>query len=888
MSAPTAAVSQPSMAGDDVVYLCAGVGWRVAAGERTPQRLSFGEGRLRHLMGDPDGEASVAVVEHSGTVEVRVLNRPGAEPVLALAGAGPVTPLAWLDRATILMGVDEHDGGGAPITLIEIELDTPGEVRLSELSHLRSLDSDRSGRRVAVTAGVHPAHVREWRGGSRGRLLRRDGHGRWRSESSPWANPADACILGDRVYVLDDPAGPVDLFSRPLDGGPVRCHGLASRGHVTSLRRGRDRLVVGVSGAALVLDPVTGALHDVPEPPVQDHPPVGQLHPWSVQAWSADAAGSAAAGVGEGRLVVACGHGDGTWTMPLSYGWVIAADWAGPGTLVAVVRDGDHTRILEIAVGAFTITPQTLPVGAMSFHPDEATAGPSGVVLSSALAGVLSVARDGRVQELERRPAHRRGAPVLSSDGTLVAWAEEDELAGAVIRIARLGSDACETIVVPGAGAHLPVFDSHDQLLFVSTPVSPLTGSAAPVRQESVLCSVDPAQVLDGVGRSPRGAPASVQVLARGLREVTDVTVDGETSWVRDRSGLRSIDVQGRINLVDEAASASVGGRPGAAVPRRRREQISRLAGTRVAPGAASGAWTMRRCLDLINAHAVSEPEQGPLWASAATLLGWAERCVGEDELDVALRCALRQVGRSHTALLPSVVRDTTGALESRSRVAEARDRARDRLAGRAHYVAVPDVSTTGVHVVESLCRSWRGDAPLVLDLRYNVGGPFADYLAALLSCLLSRDATAVRPGGSGQRLLGGPAFVNVLVNEHTGSGGEHLAAALARHPHVLVLGRRSAGAGTGFHRRWPVGLGRWVTLPQYRLGSRFSMGIENRGVEPDLWSGRDPTAGAAHDDALLEMLPVVPTTSRRDSPAHRHVHATPLDEGGAHDRAAV
>lgn len=866
------------MAGHDVVYLCAGEAWWVPGGNGSPARLDLGRGAVRHLLGDPDGDGCVAVVDTGSATEVRVLAHLGAEPVLAATGSARLIPLAWLDRDTVLLGVDEDEGGEAPVTLVELDLSSPEVLRLSELSHLRSVDRDAAGRRVAITAGLHPAHVRGWRGGSRARLLRGDASGRWWEEPMLWANPVDACLLGDRMYVLDDPGGQVDVHSVALDGGPVRSHGLAARGAVTSLRRGREQLVVGLSGEAVLLRPGDDTLHAVPAPRAHQLRSSCRVRRWTAETSACDATGSRAAGIGEGRLVVVRDGADDVWTLPTAHGWVVAAGWTGADTLAAVVRAEGATTVLDISTDSADVRCRPVPADAARLHPDEAAVAPNGVVLSSATAGVLWVPREGRSRLLESRTAHRRGAPAVSADGSLVAWSEEDELAGAVLRVARTSSGPCETVTVPGAGARLPVFDSENRLLFVSTPVSPLTGTAAPVQEATVLCEVDIELVLDPTARTAGPSTPGVRVLARGLRDVSALTVSGSRCLVRDRSGVRAVDRQAADGATEPMTP-----------PFRGEATLSRLGGTRVDSPTRPGEWAMRRCLDVIASQAVAPEQGGMILAAASALVSWADRCMGEDELAIALRTALRGLGQSHAALLVPGTHGPAAPPMGRSRVVEARTRARERLHGRAHYVAVPDVSTSGVRVVEGLCRAWRGDTPLVIDLRYNQGGPFADYLGALLGHLLTRDAVARRPGAPTQPLLRGPAFVNVLVNEHTGSGGEHLAALMARHPQVLVLGRRTAGAGTGFHRRWSIGEGRWAVVPQYRLGTSRSTDIENWGVDPDLWVRQDPMADAAHDDALLDLLPLAPATP---DATHRIRYdtgdMTTLDEGGTHDRAAV
>ncbi|NHA66994.1 S41 family peptidase [Phycicoccus flavus] len=877
MSTPTAAVSSPSMAGEHVLYLCAGEAWCVPFGTGDPARLDVGGGRVRHLLGDPDGDGCVAVVEVDGTTEIRVLAGPDAEPVVAWSGSLRPVPLTWRGRGTVVLGVPEEDGDDAPVTLVELDVHGPHDLHPSALSHLSALDEDSAGHRVAVTAGVHPAHVRGWRGGSRRRLLRDDG-GRWTPDPHPWGNPADACLLGGRVFVLDDPDGPLDLYSVPVGGGPVRRHHLARRGRVTSLRRGRDRLVVGVSGDVLTLRPADDAVLEVRGPGgAAATAPAGGPRPWTAEATTRSPWAPAVARVGAGRLVVTTD--DDVWALPAEHGWVTHADWTGDGALTAVVRVGGATAVLEVEPATATVRPRALPDAAVVFQADDAAVAATGVVLASAADGVVWVPRTGPVRGLEARPAHRRGAPVVRADGSVVAWTEETELAGAVLRVARTSSGEGATVTVPGAGVRLPVFAADDRLLFVSTPVSPLTGSAAPVREPSVLCAVDPHAVLRAqAGRT--GAPP-VQVLARGLHDVREVVTDDSGCWVRERSGL--------VPVPGVGAAGSPRPREARA---RHRASPDLPAATDVPAPPDRAERTMRRCLDLLAGRSLPRAEGAAFLDRSLDLLRWAARCVGDDELDTALRSALRDLGSSHAALLTSTAASAPGSVAGPSpcpsRVDEARARAAGRLHGRARYLAVPDVAAAGLRAVEALCRSWRGDEPLVLDLRYNRGGPFADHLAALLLHLLTRDAVARPPGTGEHALLRGPRYVDVLVDQHTGSGGEHLAAALAGHPRVLVLGRRTAGAGTGFHRRWSLGDGRSLVLPQYRLGTSRSLGLENRGLDPDRRSEQDLAAGPAHDDALLDLLPLPPPATPDGAHRHPEPAASAPDEGGTHERATA
>ncbi|WP_311380553.1 S41 family peptidase [Arthrobacter sp. ISL-69] len=154
---------------------------------------------------------------------------------------------------------------------------------------------------------------------------------------------------------------------------------------------------------------------------------------------------------------------------------------------------------------------------------------------------------------------------------------------------------------------------------------------------------------------------------------------------------------------------------------------------------------------------------------------------------------------------------------------------------GTAQYLHLPDVAAAGVQAVEQLCRGWSERSTLILDLRFNTGGPFADYLSAILQNLFRRRAIMER-GKEQNALLGGPSRGIVLLNERTGSGGENLAALLSQSPFVTLVGSRSFGAGTGFMRTHKLGGGLLMTVPEFELSSSHGQArIENHGVEPDI-----------------------------------------------------
>lgn len=474
--------------------------------------------------------------------------------------------------------------------------------------------------------------------------------------------------------------------------------------------------------------------------------------------------------------------------------WVVAEDRGQDGRSVLLTRTATDAFIHWLAAPVGRRTTVSVP-GLRGHHVDHLVMAAGRTLVSSDVAGVGEVLADGGLRWLCTARSHRRGRPALRRDGGLVAWSEETGNRGASLHLVELTTGERAHLEVPGSHLSAPAFTREGELVFSSRPVSPWAGTASPlegIERWSSLAAED--TILQA--RSGR-----VGVRGDGAEHTTTTTV--EPPW---QPSPRAV-----LEQVLHLISVYPGG---------------------MAPGVPR---------DLVT------EELRELAASVRD----------RDDLALLVRSALREIGQSHAGLrdhAEPAVPDVPAADDAgEDLLARVRERSRDVLAGQAEYLVVPDVSTSGYAAVRDLCRRWRGSRPLVLDLRYNSGGQLADHLAALLTHLLQRSAAARVDGWAEIPLIEGPDRAVVLINESTGSGGEHLAALLSEHPRTTVLGRRTAGAGTGFHRSWDLGWDFSVTLPQYRLGGSPSRwALENRGLSPDREHAACPTAGVGLDDALL------------------------------------
>jgi tricorn protease len=262
-----------------------------------------------------------------------------------------------------------------------------------------------------------------------------------------------------------------------------------------------------------------------------------------------------------------------------------------------------------------------------------------------------------------------------------------------------------------------------------------------------------------------------------------------------------------------------------------------------------------------------------PEWGPAPLLVDTADRLV-----ELTVRTGPGREGAGEVRRV--VVRPLSSEAELRYQdwVAGRRAFVADRSEGRLGYLHVPDMVASGwAQLHRDLSRETARDG-LILDVRGNSGG----HTSQLVVEKLARRVIGWDVPRHGQPFTypadapRGP--VVALADEHSGSDGDIVTAAIKRLGIGPVVGTRTWGGVIGIDGRYGLVDGTRVTQPRYASWFDDSgWGVENRGVDPDVEvvvtpqdhaAGRDPQLDRAVDMAL-EALAQQPA-ARPPDPATR------------------
>ena len=185
--------------------------------------------------------------------------------------------------------------------------------------------------------------------------------------------------------------------------------------------------------------------------------------------------------------------------------------------------------------------------------------------------------------------------------------------------------------------------------------------------------------------------------------------------------------------------------------------------------------------------------------------------------------------------------------------VAERRRMVHERSEGRAGYVHIPDMMSSGWAEFHRDLRAELQRDCLVVDTRENGGG----HVSQLVLERLSRrpiGGDVVRHGpdeawpGEAPR---GPLVS--LANEYAGSDGDIVNQSFKEMGLGPVVGTRTWGGVIGIDGRYSLVDGTAVTQPRYSFWfSQAGWGVENYGVDPDVEVPFPPQAWVAGDDPQL------------------------------------
>jgi tricorn protease len=248
-----------------------------------------------------------------------------------------------------------------------------------------------------------------------------------------------------------------------------------------------------------------------------------------------------------------------------------------------------------------------------------------------------------------------------------------------------------------------------------------------------------------------------------------------------------------------------------------------------------------------------------PEWGPAPLLVGTANRLV-----ELTVRTGPDREGAGEVRRVVVKPLSSESELRYQDWVAGRRAFVADRSEGRLGYLHIPDMVASGwAQLHRDLGRETARDG-LILDVRGNSGGHTSQLVVEKLARRVigwdvPRHRQAFPYPDDAPR---GP--VVALADEHSGSDGDIVTAAIKRLGIGPVIGTRTWGGVIGIDGRYSLVDGTRVTQPRYASWFDDSgWDVENRGVAPDIEvvitpqdhaAGRDPQLERAVDLALERL----------------------------------
>jgi tricorn protease len=255
-----------------------------------------------------------------------------------------------------------------------------------------------------------------------------------------------------------------------------------------------------------------------------------------------------------------------------------------------------------------------------------------------------------------------------------------------------------------------------------------------------------------------------------------------------------------------------------------------------------------------------------PEWGPAPLLVDTADRLV-----ELTVRTGPDREGAGEVRRVVVTPLSSEAELRYQDWVAGRRALVADRSEGRLGYLHVPDMVASGwAQLHRDLGRETARDG-LILDVRGNSGG----HTSQLVVEKLARRVIGWDVPRHGQPFTypadapRGP--VVALADEHSGSDGDIVTAAIKRLGVGPVVGTRTWGGVIGIDGRYGLVDGTRVTQPRYASWFDDSgWDVENRGVDPDVEVVVTPQDHAAGRDPQLERAIAMALEAVDQRPAAR------------------
>ncbi len=215
---------QPSIHGDNVVFVSEDDLWTVSANGGTARRLTSGVGTASFPCYSPDGAWIAFTCREEGPPETYIIPAEGGMP-RRLTFLGSISRVVgWKDSKTVLAASTYGNFTQRETRILEIDIENP-VPRVLPIGPASSITFGGKGGCAIGRNAVDPARWKRYRGGTAGDILvDPTGSGSFGKLSQLKGNIAFPMWIGKRIFFLSDFEGVGNIYSCTPSGGQVKRH----------------------------------------------------------------------------------------------------------------------------------------------------------------------------------------------------------------------------------------------------------------------------------------------------------------------------------------------------------------------------------------------------------------------------------------------------------------------------------------------------------------------------------------------------------------------------------------------------------------------------------------------------------------------------------------
>ena len=257
MSSELGYYRHPTIAGNDVVFVCEDDLWKVSADGGIARRLTANPGVASFPVFSPDGESVAFTGRDDGPSEVYIMASEGGSPRRLTWLGSHTQVVGWTRGSSILASTDWRQPFAGNMHLISVSETGGSPVPLPYgPARAASFAPDSEGLVIGRNSG-DPARWKRYRGGTAGTLwIDRSGTGRFSPLIRLEGNLASPMWIGARIYFLSDHEGHGNLYSCTPTGRGLRKHTHHADFYVRFPSTDGNRIVYHAGTDIYVFDPL--------------------------------------------------------------------------------------------------------------------------------------------------------------------------------------------------------------------------------------------------------------------------------------------------------------------------------------------------------------------------------------------------------------------------------------------------------------------------------------------------------------------------------------------------------------------------------------------------------------------------------------------------------